>query len=79
MAGNIKRVGDMRNMYTIKIGRRERKRQCCNHKIKWDDNIKVNLKEISCEDMDWIDLAQEIVQWQILMNTTIKLLSSKKG
>jgi len=37
------------------------------------DNIKLDLKEIVCEDVDWICLAQDRDQWQILLNTIVNL------
>jgi hypothetical protein len=37
------------------------------------DNIKMDLREIGCDDMDWIDLAQNRDQWRALVNTIMKL------
>jgi hypothetical protein len=36
-------------------------------------NIKINLREIRGDGMDWIDLAQDMDQWKALLNTVIKL------
>jgi hypothetical protein len=36
------------------------------------DNIKINLREIGGDDMDWIRLAQDRGQWKVLMNTIMK-------
>jgi hypothetical protein len=38
-----------------------------------EDDIKMNLKEIGYEDVDWIQLAQDRVQWQNVVNTVINL------
>jgi hypothetical protein len=35
------------------------------------DNIKIDLREIGCDDMDWIDLAQDRDQWRALVNTVM--------
>jgi hypothetical protein len=35
----------------------------------WENNIKMNLTEIWCEDIDWIQLAQDKIQWQNFVNT----------
>jgi hypothetical protein len=40
---------------------------------RWKDNIKVDLKEMGCEDVDWIRLAQGSVQWQAVMNVVLNL------
>jgi hypothetical protein len=37
------------------------------------DNIKIDLREIGWDDMDWIDLAQDRDQWKILVNTVMNL------
>jgi hypothetical protein len=37
------------------------------------ENIKIELREIGCDDMDWIDLAQDRDQWRALVNTVMNL------
>jgi hypothetical protein len=37
------------------------------------DNIKMELREIGCGGMDWIDLAQDRDQWRALVNTVMNL------
>jgi hypothetical protein len=39
----------------------------------WVDNIKMDLREIGCDDIDWIDLAQNRDQWRALVNTVMNL------
>jgi hypothetical protein len=39
----------------------------------WEDNIKMDLGEIACRGMNWLDLAQDKDQWQILVNAVMKL------
>jgi hypothetical protein len=45
----------------------------------WEDNIKMYFKEIGCEDIDWIQLAQDIIQCHVLVNTVINLFPQKEG
>jgi hypothetical protein len=40
------------------------------------DHVKMNLREIRCGAMDWIDLAQDRNQWRALVNTVMSLLVS---
>jgi hypothetical protein len=49
----------------VKLGKRllERPRR------RWVDNIKIDLREIGCDGMDWIDLVQDRAQWRALVNT----------
>jgi hypothetical protein len=41
------------------------------HKLKWEDNIKMDLREIRWCRMDWIHLAQDRDQWIAVVNTVI--------
>jgi hypothetical protein len=47
-----------RNVYRILAGKPEGKRPLGRLRCRWADSIKMDLKEIGCDDMDWIDLAQ---------------------
>jgi hypothetical protein len=49
----------MKDRILLLKGRRPLGRSIC----RWKDNIKMYLKEIGCEDVDWINLAQYVVQW----------------
>jgi hypothetical protein len=40
---------------------------------RWVDNIKMGLKEIGWDGMDWIDLAQDVDQWRALVNMVMNL------
>jgi hypothetical protein len=40
---------------------------------RWADNIKIDLREIGWDGMDWIDLAQDRDQWRVLVNTVMNL------
>jgi hypothetical protein len=42
------------------------------------DNIKMGLEEIGCEDVDWIHLAEDRVQWWVLVNAVMSLRFHKK-
>jgi hypothetical protein len=65
-------VGEMKHaqVYKIlvwKLGGRDRLAELLRRK--WEDNIKMDLKEIVCEDVDWIQLAQYRVQKRITVDT----------
>ena len=42
-------------------------------KLRWEDNIKMDLQEVGCGDIDWIELAQDREKWQALVNGVINL------
>jgi hypothetical protein len=67
-AGHVVRMGEKRNAYMILVGRPEGKRQLERPRRKRVDNIKINPREIECDGMDWIDLAQDRDQWRALVN-----------
>jgi hypothetical protein len=46
------------NAYRILVGMPEGKRPLGGQRSRWVDNIKMDLREIGWDDMDWIDLAQ---------------------
>jgi hypothetical protein len=39
----------------------------------WEDNIKMDLRELGCGGMDWIDLAQDMDKWRNLVNAVMNL------
>jgi hypothetical protein len=57
-AGNIARMGK-KNAYMILVGKPEGKRPLGKPRRRWVNNIKMDIREIGCGDMDWIDLAQD--------------------
>jgi hypothetical protein len=56
-AGHVERMGEKRNVYRILVGKPEGKRTLESPRRKWVDNIKMDLREIGWDGMDWIDLA----------------------
>jgi len=55
------------------VGKAERKRPLGRPRCRWEDNIKMNLKEIEWEGMDWMHVAQQWDQWQAFGNTVMNL------
>ena len=49
----------------------EGKRQFGRPELRWEDSIKMDLKEGGCEGMDWIDLAQDRESWRELVNAVM--------
>jgi hypothetical protein len=65
--------GAKRNAYRILVGKPEGKRPLGGPRRRWDDNIKLDLREIGWGGMDWINLAQDRDQWRALVNTVMNL------
>jgi hypothetical protein len=66
-------MGERRNAYGILVGKPEGKRPLGRPRRRWVDNIKIDLREIGWDSMDWIDLAQDKDQWRALVNTVWNL------
>jgi hypothetical protein len=55
------------------VGKSEGKRPLGRAKHRWVDNIKIDLRDIGWDGMDWIDLAQNRDQWSSFVNTVMNL------
>jgi hypothetical protein len=73
LAGYVARMGATRNAYRILVGKPKGKRPLRRPRRRWVDNIKMDLREIGCDGMDWIELAQDRDQWGALVNTVMNL------
>jgi len=51
----------------------EGKRPLGRPKSRWEDNIKMNLQEVRCEGMDYIDVAQDRDSWRAFVNVVMNL------
>jgi len=58
-AGHVARMEERRGVYRVLVGKPEGKRSLWKPRRNWEDNIKMDLQEVGCEGMDWIELAQD--------------------
>jgi len=72
---HVARVGET-IAYKILVTKSECKESLGRPRLTWEDNIKMWIKETMFEDVDWIHLAQDWVQWQAHMNTIMNLRTS---
>jgi hypothetical protein len=68
LAGHVACTGELKYLQLFSL-KSERKRPFRFLGIKYGDKIKFNLKEMGCEVVDWIHLAQDRVKWQAVLNT----------
>jgi hypothetical protein len=71
--GYVARMGVKRNAYRIYLGKSEGKRLLGRPRCMWVDNIKIDLREIGWDGVDWIDMTQDRDQWRALVNTVLNL------
>jgi hypothetical protein len=61
-AGHVARMGEGRGVHRVLVGRPEGKRPLGRPKRRWEDNIKIDLREIGIDGANWIRLAQDSFQ-----------------
>jgi hypothetical protein len=71
--GHVACMGEGRGVYRVLVGRPEGKRPLGRPRRRWEDNIKMNLGEIGIDGANWIQLAQDRVQWRAFVNTAMNL------
>jgi len=62
-----------RGVYRVLVGKPEGKRPLRRPRGRWEDNIKMDLQEVGCGGMNWIELAQDRDRWQALVNAVMNL------
>jgi hypothetical protein len=63
----------VKNAYNALVGEPEGKRPLGRPRRRWEDNIKIDLRETGFGDVDWIHLAQDRDRWRALVNTIMNL------
>ena len=71
MRGACGAYGEGRGVYSVLVGKPEGKRPLGRSRRRWEDNIKMDLQEVGCGDMDWIELAQDGDRWWALVNAVM--------
>ena len=66
-------MGERRGVYRVLVGKPEGKRPHGRPRCRWENNIKMDLQEVGCEGMDWINVAQDRDRWQALVNAVKNL------
>ena len=62
-----------RNAYRVLVGKPEGKRPLGRPRRRWEDNIKMDLREVGCDMGDWIALAEDRDQWQAYVRSVMNL------
>jgi hypothetical protein len=73
-AGHGARMGEKRITYRILVEKPEGKRPLGRPRRRWENNIKMDLREVGWGVTDYIDVAQDRDQWRALVNTVMKNL-----
>jgi hypothetical protein len=71
--GHVARMGEGRGVCTVLVGRPKGKRPVGRRRYRWEDNIKMDLREIGIDGANWIRLAQGGVRWRAFVSTVMNL------
>jgi hypothetical protein len=63
----------MRNAYIILVGKPGGKRPPRRPRRRWEDNIRMDLREVGWEDVDWMHLAENRDKWRAVVSTVMNL------
>ena len=69
----VARMGEERGVYRLLVGKPEGKRPLGRSRLRWVDNIRMDLQEVGCGYMDWIGLAQDRDRWRTLVRAVMNL------
>jgi len=72
-AGHVSLTRERRGVYRVLVGKPEEKRPLGRPRRRREDNIKMDLQEVGCEGMYWIDVAQDRDRWRALANEVSNL------
>ena len=70
---HVARMGERRGIYRVLVGKPEGERQLGRSRRRWEDNINMDIHEVECGGIDWIDLAQDWDRWRALANAAMNL------
>jgi len=63
----------MRGVYRVLVGKPEGRKPLGRPKRRWDDNTKMDLQEVGCGVIGWIELAQDRDRWRALVNAVMNM------
>jgi len=66
-------MGERRGVYRVLVGKPEEKRPISRPRRRWENNINMDLQEVGCGGMDWIELAQDRDSWRTLVNAVMNI------
>ena len=72
-AGHVARMGEGRGVYRVLVGKPEGRRLLGRPRRRWEDNIRMDLREVGCGCVDWMELAQDRDRWRALVSAVMKL------
>jgi len=66
-------MGEKRRLYSILVGRPDGRRPLGKPRRLWEDNIRKDLREVGVRDENWLDIAQDRIQWRTFVTAAMNL------
>jgi len=73
LTGYVAHMCERRGIYRVLVGKPEGKRTLGRLRRRWEDNIKMDIQEVGCGGMDWIELALDRYRWRTFLNAVMNL------
>ena len=70
-AGHVARMGERRSVHKVLVGKPDGKRPLGRPRLRWEDNIKMEIQEVGKGGGDWMQLAQDRDRWRTLVSTVM--------
>jgi len=72
-ARHVALIGEKRGLYRVLVGKPEGRRPLGRPSRRWEDNIKMDLQEVGCGVMDWVELARDRDMWRALVTGVMNI------
>jgi hypothetical protein len=72
-AGHVVCMGEGRGIYRVLVKRPKGKRPLGRPRHRWEDNIKMDLRELGIDGVNWVWIVEDRVQWRAFVNTAVNL------
>jgi hypothetical protein len=66
-------MGEERKLYKVLVGKPKEKRPLGRPRLRWEDGIRMDLREIGLEGVDWSRLAQDRDRWRAVVSAVMNL------